>query len=205
MCKGCHYPQRASLVPSLSLEYRGGPFLKKQRSVEPEIFTFDPIAEVKRPAPANARTPGRRRAVKVLYPAQVRKYLPPKKKDWVKRILLLFLSIVVVQVYGATETDEEVVNAAALPVAPVDVTRSLPTNGSALLMSNLPVMEASGDSSVVGIPQGRVVECVGRLSGGNGSSPQRDSPWGLPNQLYVVLALCGVRSWDVPKFSAVVQ
>ncbi|XP_072113465.1 radiation-inducible immediate-early gene IEX-1-like [Mobula birostris] len=138
MCRGCHYPQRASMVPGLSLEYRGDPFLKKQRSIEPEIFTFETVAPVKSSTSVSGRSPGRRRAVKVLYPAQVRKYLPPKKKDWVKRMFFLFLSIVLLQVYEATEGNEEL----AVAAAPL-----LPTNRSALLLPNLPMPGAGATAS----------------------------------------------------------
>ncbi|XP_069775506.1 radiation-inducible immediate-early gene IEX-1-like [Narcine bancroftii] len=93
MCRGCHHPRiESSELPG------------RKRSSEPEIFTFEP------PEPRTRRTgpraPSRRRPVRVLYPAQVRKYLPPEKKDWVKRALLLFLCIVTVQVYEATEGNE---------------------------------------------------------------------------------------------------
>ncbi|XP_048376108.2 uncharacterized protein LOC125446516 [Stegostoma tigrinum] len=52
-------------------------------------------------APGLKRTPAKRRAVKILYPAQVRKYMPPEEKDWAKRMLLLLLCVVAVQVYAA--------------------------------------------------------------------------------------------------------
>ncbi|XP_059825193.1 radiation-inducible immediate-early gene IEX-1-like [Hypanus sabinus] len=190
MCKGCHHPQRASMVPGLSLEYRGGPFLKKQ-SVEPEIFTFEPFTPVKSCASVSGRSPGRRRAVKVLYPAQVRKYLPPEKKDWVKRMFFLFLAIVLLQVYEATEGNEEL----AAPAAPGDVTPLLPTNRSALVLPNLPISGA-GASPAVGIPRVRIAGSIVHVCRRNGSSLHQGIARDLPDRRCVVLGLRVVKSGD---------
>ncbi|GCC21742.1 hypothetical protein chiPu_0020217 [Chiloscyllium punctatum] len=80
----------------------GQPYsLSSRRSTDPEIFTFEPIPEHK----PNHR--GKRRSLKVLYPLyQSRKSLPTKK-DMAKRLYLLLLSIVILQVYSATEPGEE--------------------------------------------------------------------------------------------------
>ncbi|XP_072113466.1 radiation-inducible immediate-early gene IEX-1-like [Mobula birostris] len=185
MCRSCRYPQRASMVPGLSLEYRDDPFLKKQRGIEPEIFTFQPVAPVKDRASVSGRSPGKRRAVKVLYPAQVRKYLPPEKKDWVKRMFFLFLAIVLLQVYEATEGNEEL----AAPASPGDVTPLLPTNRSALLLPNLPIT-GTETSPALGIPR------ASHVCGWNGSSLHQGTAGDLPDQRCVVLDLREVKSGD---------
>ncbi|XP_051899948.1 radiation-inducible immediate-early gene IEX-1-like [Pristis pectinata] len=65
----------------------------------PQVFTFEPIRENKRP---NRR---KKRFIKVLYPPhQVRRTLPTQK-DLAKRLLLFLLSVVVFQIYTATEDD----------------------------------------------------------------------------------------------------
>ncbi|XP_059825192.1 radiation-inducible immediate-early gene IEX-1-like [Hypanus sabinus] len=200
MCRGCHHPQRASMVPGLSLEYRDDPFLKKQRGIEPEIFSFQPVAVVKRRGSIGGRSPGRRRAVKVLYPAQVRKYLPPEKKDWVKRMFFLFLAIVLLQVYEATEGNEEL----AAPAAPGDVTPLLPTNRSALVLPNLPISGA-GASSAVGIPRVRIAGSIVHVCRRNGSSLHQGIARDLPDRRCVVLGLREVKSGDGLKSSSLAR
>ncbi|GCC45127.1 hypothetical protein chiPu_0029373, partial [Chiloscyllium punctatum] len=83
----------------------------------------------------------------------VRKYLPPEKKDWAKRMLLLLLCVVTVQVYTVVEAQEGTVDAIAvatggpghsplsdasgeraLVLQPSSVDLFLPTNGSAPLL-----------------------------------------------------------------------
>ncbi|XP_067829805.1 radiation-inducible immediate-early gene IEX-1-like [Heptranchias perlo] len=152
MCKGCYQPRFAAAGRHPSVQ-RWNP------AANPEVFTFDPIPEVKRPPTVNPRLRARRRTVRVLYPAQVRKYLPVEKKDWAKRMLLLFLSIVMVQVYGATEMNEEVTSVVTMAGAPSllspNVSRELTLEISALpeernassngLASLLPNLPAVGD------------------------------------------------------------
>eukprot|EP00061_Rhincodon_typus_P009905 g33752.t1 len=90
MClAGQHTGVRADKLP-------GGPSRKEQTLV----FTFEPIPE--RECKLRMQ---KKRAPRVLYPPhQVRKPVPPKK-DAPKRLLLLFLSIVLLQVYTATEDE----------------------------------------------------------------------------------------------------
>ncbi|XP_010142116.1 PREDICTED: torsin-4A-like, partial [Buceros rhinoceros silvestris] len=47
--------------------------------------------------PPGLPTKRSRKARKVLYPAQVRKYLPRQKKDPVKRWLLVFAAVILMQ------------------------------------------------------------------------------------------------------------
>ncbi|XP_078272473.1 uncharacterized protein LOC144603178 [Rhinoraja longicauda] len=184
MCRGCDRHFRlVSTVPGWDNK-----LLDQQKS-------FVKLGQVKRAS-------GRRRPVKVLYPAQVRKYLPPKKKDWVKRMLLVLMSIVAVQVYEATEDNEDLDKSLALPTVPVHVMPLPPINGSAFLMPS---------QMVVGncCPTARgqrwtIVESAGQLSGGNGSSPHQDVAGGLPNPLRITVDL-RVKRGSVPKSSPHVQ
>ncbi|XP_060706648.1 radiation-inducible immediate-early gene IEX-1-like [Hemiscyllium ocellatum] len=138
---------------TLLVKQPGSTALTRQRSSEQEDLPFDDTPEVK-------CTPAKRRAVKILYPAQVRKYLPPEKKDWAKRTLLLLLCVVTAQVYTAVEAQEGTVDAIAVamggpghsPLSDASGERALvlpslsvdvfpPTNGSAPL---LPLMMPEG-------------------------------------------------------------
>ncbi|GCB66027.1 hypothetical protein scyTo_0013531 [Scyliorhinus torazame] len=162
-------------------QYRGTA-LTRQRSTDPEIFTFDCIPNVKPIPTANSRLRSKRRAVKVLYPAQVRKYLPPEKKDWAKRMLLLFLAVLVVQVYTATEVNEESASVVITPVASAGPQANLsrewasgvstsseepimPNNGHVPPLPRLPVIGANAISSSV-ISPSEVDTCY-RMSPGS--------------------------------------
>ncbi|XP_036383838.1 radiation-inducible immediate-early gene IEX-1 [Megalops cyprinoides] len=85
-----------SFVMSISLEhfdYR--PMMP--RSTEPEIFTFEQV-----PAELPLRnTPvrHRRKNTRVMYPSNVRKYLPPAEKSPAKRWLLILCLVVFLQIY----------------------------------------------------------------------------------------------------------
>ncbi|XP_078075240.1 radiation-inducible immediate-early gene IEX-1-like [Mustelus asterias] len=170
MCQGCYHHQMvtSSHAPSMK-HYYGGSGLTRQRSTDPEIFTFDTVPMVKSTPAANPRLRSKRRAVKVLYPAQVRKYLPPEKKDWAKRMLLLFLCVLVVQVYAATEMNEE-----ATTVAVATAPGGLQAN-----LSREWAMGVSPASEVPFIPNsGRVSPALPKLpaSGADGINPAVVNP-----------------------------
>ncbi|XP_048376109.2 radiation-inducible immediate-early gene IEX-1-like [Stegostoma tigrinum] len=102
MCVGCRHPRlMVNVNQGFPTKPSGSTGLTRQRSTEPEIFTFDIPPEVKHTPDTSPRLRARRRPVKILYPAQVRKYMPPEEKDWAKRMLLLLLCVVAAQVYAA--------------------------------------------------------------------------------------------------------
>ncbi|XP_048472501.1 torsin-4A-like [Rhincodon typus] len=157
MCLGCRHPWlMADVNQGFPTKPSGSTRLTRQRSTEPEIFTFDIPPRVKHTLDANPRLRARRRPVKILYPAQVRKYLPPEEKDWAKRMLLLFLCVVTVQVYAAAaEAQEGTVDVIAQAGGPGGSQPNLsrerapglppsggemfrPANGSAPLLSKMP-------------------------------------------------------------------
>lgn len=190
MCQGCSRHFRlVSVVPR-----RGD----KGRPLPDQQGSGVKLALVKRSSPAIARVSGRRRAVKVLYPAQVHMYLPPQKKDWVKRMLFILLSIVAVQVLQATEDNEDLDKSLALPTVPVCAMPLLPTNGSALQMPS----GADNCYPTVRSQQWTIVEVAGQLSKGNGSSPNQDFARELPNPLRITFY---IKSGSAPKFSSPVQ
>ncbi|KAJ8415472.1 hypothetical protein AAFF_G00424520 [Aldrovandia affinis] len=67
------------------------------RSKEPEIFTFDQLPAQMRQR--NTAIRHRKKNTRVMYPAKVRKYLPPVEKSPVKRWLLILCLIVFMQIY----------------------------------------------------------------------------------------------------------
>ncbi|XP_043533948.1 radiation-inducible immediate-early gene IEX-1-like [Chiloscyllium plagiosum] len=132
MCLGCSHPRlMANAKQGFPTKQPG---MTRQRSTEPEIFTFDIPLEVRHTADISPRLRTRRRPVKILYPAQVRKYLPPEKKDWAKRMLLLLLCVVTVQVYTAVEAQEGTVDMIAVA-----------TGGP----GHSPLSDASGEQALV--------------------------------------------------------
>ncbi|XP_078075411.1 uncharacterized protein LOC144497845 [Mustelus asterias] len=73
--------------------------LPGRKSKVPQIFTFEPILQSEKPKRR------KRRSLKILYPyRQVRSL--PTEKDTTKRLLMLFLSIVLFQVYTTAAEDE---------------------------------------------------------------------------------------------------
>ncbi|XP_072113470.1 radiation-inducible immediate-early gene IEX-1-like [Mobula birostris] len=68
----------------------------------PQVFTFEPIRQNKR------LSRRKKRFIKVLYPARQVRRTVPSEKDLAKRLLLLLLSVVFVQIYTATEHDLDV-------------------------------------------------------------------------------------------------
>lgn len=69
------------------------------RSTEPEIFTFERIPE--RFAPSSSAHPRqqRKRNTRVMYPANVRKYLPPAETNPAKRWLIALCLVVFLQIW----------------------------------------------------------------------------------------------------------
>ncbi|GCC41390.1 hypothetical protein chiPu_0025164 [Chiloscyllium punctatum] len=69
MCLGCSHPHlMANAKQSFPTKQPG---MTRQRSTEPEIFTFDIPPEVRHTTDISPRLRARRRPVKILYPAQV--------------------------------------------------------------------------------------------------------------------------------------
>uniref|UniRef100_A0A4W4F4N1 Radiation-inducible immediate-early gene IEX-1 n=1 Tax=Electrophorus electricus TaxID=8005 RepID=A0A4W4F4N1_ELEEL len=69
-----------------------------RRRTEPEVFTFDHISvqAARRAAPVRPR----KRVTRVMYPSNVRKYLPPVEKSPAKRWLLALCLVVFMQIYS---------------------------------------------------------------------------------------------------------
>lgn len=81
------------------------------RSTEPEVFTFDRLPEQElRPQ----RQQQRRRVTRVMYPAKVRKYLPPAEKSLAQRWLLALFLVLLAQIYTACDDEHDITEAAAL-------------------------------------------------------------------------------------------
>lgn len=82
------------------------------RNTQPEIFTFERIPEPQQPGAfpqRGAPVRPRKRNTRVMYPAKVRKYLPPAEKSPVKRWLLILCMVVFMQIYteeGCVETPQ---------------------------------------------------------------------------------------------------
>nr|XP_014347168.1 PREDICTED: uncharacterized protein LOC106704514 [Latimeria chalumnae] len=72
--------------------------------VEPEIFTFDSVPQPRRSPAIKARKPRR-----VLYPAQVRKYLPPQQTDSAKRWLIYLCLVVLLQIFTEEPAGEDLI------------------------------------------------------------------------------------------------
>ncbi|XP_055054377.1 radiation-inducible immediate-early gene IEX-1 [Misgurnus anguillicaudatus] len=80
---------------------------RPMRSTEPEIFTFERIPETQQPfAHRGAPVRPRKRNTRVMYPAQVRKYLPPVEKSRAKRWLFILCLVVFMQIYTEEGTVE---------------------------------------------------------------------------------------------------
>ncbi|XP_056147129.1 radiation-inducible immediate-early gene IEX-1 [Lampris incognitus] len=69
------------------------------RSTKPEVFTFERIP-AQTAAPSYAPIRPRRRAIRVMYPAKVRMYLPPAERSPAKRWLLALCLVVLWQIYS---------------------------------------------------------------------------------------------------------
>lgn len=87
-------------------------FNSMPRSREPEIFTFEQIpAQVQHRPAAVLRQ--RRKNTRVMYPSNVRKYLPPAEKSAAKRWLVILCLVVFLQIWTEegvidTQTDSAV-------------------------------------------------------------------------------------------------
>lgn len=80
------------------------------RSTEPEVFTFDPVPDQHFSLPRQQR----RRVTRVLYPAKVRKYLPPAEKNPAKRWLLALCLVLLAQIYSERDDEHDITEAAAI-------------------------------------------------------------------------------------------
>ncbi|KAK3514310.1 hypothetical protein QTP70_013713 [Hemibagrus guttatus] len=81
------------------------------RNTEPEVFTFDRLPEQRFSAP---RQQQRRKVTRVMYPAKVRKYLPPAEKSLAKRWLLALCLVLLAQIYTECDDEHDMTEAAAL-------------------------------------------------------------------------------------------
>ncbi|KAM4695841.1 radiation-inducible immediate-early gene IEX-1 [Rhinophrynus dorsalis] len=102
-------PRQRPVLPALTVPDSGSdsetcprvPLHRPGRSRLPEIFTFDvesvqPVAAPRRhPAGGRGRRPRR-----VLYPAKVRRYLPPPETDRALRWLYVLCLVVLVQIFS---------------------------------------------------------------------------------------------------------
>ncbi|XP_069771690.1 uncharacterized protein [Narcine bancroftii] len=100
---------------------------------QPLIFDFEPIVE------RRAKAPAKKRSRRVLYPHQQVRKLLPTQTDLAKRLLLIFLFAVILQVYYAAE-DEPGVGAVE-----ADELSDLPWSGSGLL----PTENSGGEADCV--------------------------------------------------------
>ncbi|XP_067865358.1 radiation-inducible immediate-early gene IEX-1-like [Heterodontus francisci] len=131
-------PRRCELSQQASSERQTMGFTGRKPTM-PQVFTFEPIRENQKP---NRR---KRRSLKVLYPPrQVRRSLPTEK-DITKRLLLFFVSIVLFQVYTATE-DELSLSTPDLSAAE-QVSTSVPSPSPAASSSS----SSSSDSAVLSV------------------------------------------------------
>ncbi|XP_048376236.1 radiation-inducible immediate-early gene IEX-1-like [Stegostoma tigrinum] len=112
-----------------------------RRSTEPEIFTFDPIPLHKPSSKA------KRRSLKVLYPIYQSRKSHPTRIDLAKRLFLVLLSIVILQVYSTTETEEEEANL-------VSETLQLETRSEPSLPAGLALKLDSASICILTVPQG---------------------------------------------------
>ncbi|XP_071380656.1 radiation-inducible immediate-early gene IEX-1 [Centroberyx affinis] len=69
------------------------------RSKEPEIFTFERIPAQATAVRSYAPIRPKKRCTRVMYPATVRKYLPPAEKSPAKRWLVILCLVVLWQIY----------------------------------------------------------------------------------------------------------
>lgn len=82
------------------------------RNTEPEVFTFDRLPEPE--LRSQRQQQQRRRVTRVLYPAKVRKYLPPAEKSLAKRWLMALFLVLLAQIYTACDDEHDITEAAAL-------------------------------------------------------------------------------------------
>ncbi|XP_053084710.1 radiation-inducible immediate-early gene IEX-1 [Pangasianodon hypophthalmus] len=82
------------------------------RSTEPEVFTFDRLPD-QHFSPLRQQQQ-RRRVTRVMYPAKVRKYLPPAEKSPAKRWLLALCLVLLAQIYTERDDEHDITEAAAL-------------------------------------------------------------------------------------------
>lgn len=95
----------------MSFTYPSHSAYRPLRSTEPEVFTFDPVPDQHF---SLHRQQQRRRVTRVMYPAKVRKYLPPAEKSPAKRWLLALCLVLLAQIYTERDDEHDVTEAAAL-------------------------------------------------------------------------------------------
>ncbi|XP_069775507.1 radiation-inducible immediate-early gene IEX-1-like [Narcine bancroftii] len=120
----------------------------------PRVFTFEPMREIKK---LNRR---KKRHLKVLYPPRQARRVLPTQRDLAKRLLLFLLSIVLFQIYTATEDDVNVVDpeiasaedvplASAEAAAPSTLVASVVLEASPEAESNCSLPLAGGEPALV--------------------------------------------------------
>ncbi|XP_061117643.1 radiation-inducible immediate-early gene IEX-1 [Conger conger] len=102
--------------PVSNFDYRSMP-----RSKEPEIFTFEPVPLQYVPLRNTSFRP-RRKNTRVMYPANVRKYLPKPEKSPAKRWLLILCLVVFLQIYTEEPNVEATTTQSAAESSAPDVT-----------------------------------------------------------------------------------
>ncbi|KAM4616081.1 radiation-inducible immediate-early gene IEX-1 [Polymixia lowei] len=103
------YSRSSSVTMSLETSHVHASYVSMMatRSKEPEIFTFERIPTQTSTVRYYAPLRPKRRCTRVMYPAKVRKYLPPAEKSPAKRWLLVLCLVVLWQIY----TEEPCVDA----------------------------------------------------------------------------------------------
>lgn len=90
-------------------------FRPMARSTEPEVFTFDRLPDQHfSPQRQQQQQQQRRRVTRVMYPAKVRKYLPPAERNPAKRWLLALCLVLLAQIYTECDDEHDMTEAAAL-------------------------------------------------------------------------------------------
>lgn len=84
------------------------------RSTEPEVFTFDQVPDPHFSPLRQQQQQQRRRVTRVMYPAKVRKYLPPAEKNPAKRWLLALCLVLLAQIYTERDDEHDMTETAAL-------------------------------------------------------------------------------------------
>ncbi|XP_066436217.1 radiation-inducible immediate-early gene IEX-1 [Eleutherodactylus coqui] len=140
--------RRPAPLPALSLsdsDSDAEPRLTRPpaRTSLPEVFTFDVESVIETAVKPLHRRGASKRPRRVLYPAKVRRYLPPPETDRPRRWLYLLCLLVFVQICCEEAAPEELPTPAALqrlqPAAllPVIPEPTAPSNGSQPLLHDL--------------------------------------------------------------------
>lgn len=104
-----------STTTSMSFTYPShSAYRPSARSTEPEVFTFDRVSDPHFSSSRHLHQQQRRRVTRVMYPAKVRKYLPPAEKNPAKRWLLALCLVLLAQIYTERDDELDMTEAAAL-------------------------------------------------------------------------------------------